>query len=116
MSSTDIISPPAGSAKTNPFLASPSEPVTITGSTPTANQRILDLFNTPVPDKNANEGTTPTPASDDLLCLNNNLSSNPFADSLFGGQQQQQQSTQQQQQQDQAFAAFTNGKYLDFSS
>lgn len=99
-----MLSPPAGSAKTNPFLSSPSEPVPATGSTPSANQKILDLFNTSAPlERNANEGTTP--ASEDLLCLNNNLSSNPFADSLFSSQ-----TPSSQPQQDQAFAPFTNGK------
>lgn len=106
-SSGDMLSPPAGSTKTNPFLSSPSEPVTMTGSTPTsANQKILDLFNTSASEKTTNEGTTP--ASEDLLGLNNNLSGNPFADSLFGSQ-----TPTSQQQQDQAFASFTNGKYFE---
>lgn len=107
MSTTgDMLSPPAGSAKTNPFLSSPSEPVVGSGSTPTAaNQKILDLFNTSATEKTTNGGTTP--ASDDLLGLNNNLSGNPFADSLFSNQQP----SSQQQQQDQAFASFTNGEY-----
>ncbi|XP_055946414.1 phosphatidylinositol-binding clathrin assembly protein-like isoform X2 [Argiope bruennichi] len=101
--SGDVISPPAGSVKTNPFLSSPSEPPAST--TPSANQKIMDLFNTSaehVSTSAANGSVTP---SDDLLCLNNNLSSNPFADSLFGSQSQ----TKPQQQEQNSFAAFTNG-------
>lgn len=104
MSSNDILSPPAGSVKTNPFLSSPSEP-TVAGSTPSANQKIMELFNTSassVPEKNGNESTTPI--RNDLLCLNN-MSGNPFADSLFSNEP-----PGSQQQQDQTFATFTNGK------
>ncbi|CAL1298506.1 unnamed protein product [Larinioides sclopetarius] len=101
--SGEVISPPAGSVKTNPFLSSPSEPPAST--TPSANQKIMDLFNTsaePISTSAANGSVTP---SDDLLCLNNNLSSNPFADSLFGSQSQ----TKPQQQEQITFAAFANG-------
>ncbi|GFY46932.1 phosphatidylinositol-binding clathrin assembly protein LAP [Trichonephila inaurata madagascariensis] len=100
----EIISPPAGSAKTNPFLSSPSEPPT--GTTPSTNQKIMDLFNTSVEPISTTTNGNVTPASDDLLCLNNNLSSNPFADSLFGSQPQV---TKPQQQEQNSFAAFTNG-------
>ncbi|GFT48071.1 phosphatidylinositol-binding clathrin assembly protein LAP [Nephila pilipes] len=103
-SAGEIISPPAGSAKTNPFLSSPSEPPT--GTTPSANQKIMDLFNTSAEPISATTNGNITPASDDLLCLNNNLSSNPFADSLFGSQPQ---ATKPQQQEQNSFAAFTNG-------
>lgn len=95
-------SPPSGSTKTNPFLSSPSEPAA-TG-TPTSNQGILDLFSTPPTSGVGTEEVSGTNASADLLCL----SSNPFADSLFGGQTQQQQSQQSQEQI--TFASFeTNG-------
>ncbi|GIY09561.1 phosphatidylinositol-binding clathrin assembly protein LAP [Caerostris darwini] len=103
-SSGDIISPPAGSTKTNPFLSSP-EPTA--GTTPSANQRIMDLFNTSTEPTIATTNGNATPASDDLLCLNNNLSGNPFADSLFGSSQPQAAKPQQQEQN--SFAAFTNG-------
>ncbi|XP_054717783.1 phosphatidylinositol-binding clathrin assembly protein LAP-like isoform X6 [Uloborus diversus] len=102
-SSNEMVSPPAGSAKTNPFLSSPSEPANVSGSTPTTNQRIIDLFNTSSTEKSSTDGVAP--ASDDLLCLNNNLSSNPFADSLFGNQKP----AASPQQDQNAFAAFTNG-------
>ncbi|GIX89258.1 hypothetical protein CEXT_176092 [Caerostris extrusa] len=105
-SSGDIISPPAGSTKTNPFLSSP-EPTA--GTTPSANQRIMDLFNTSTEPTIATTNGNATPASDDLLCLNNNLSGNPFADSLFGSSQPQAAKPQQQEQN--SFASFTNGRF-----
>ncbi|XP_035209598.1 phosphatidylinositol-binding clathrin assembly protein-like isoform X3 [Stegodyphus dumicola] len=101
-SGSELISPPAGSVKTNPFLSSPSEPTNAAGTTPTSNQKIMDLFNTSTTDQNTNDSVAP--ASDDLLCLNNNVSSNPFADSLFSGQQQPQAQKDQN-----SFDAFTNG-------
>lgn len=57
------------SAKTNPFLTSPSNDV------PQTNDSIVDLFSTPPAMHPSSK------ASEDLLCL----SGNPFADSLYGG-------------------------------
>ncbi|XP_067129519.1 phosphatidylinositol-binding clathrin assembly protein LAP isoform X6 [Centruroides vittatus] len=73
-----IVSPPSGSTKTNPFLASPATEQGV----PTSNQGILDLFSSPP----ATSTTAPAPSSEasDLLCMGNN----PFADSLFGNSAQ----------------------------
>lgn len=105
MSSTgDVMSPPPSGAKTNPFLSSPCEP-------PSANQKIIDLFNAPPTEERRTNGT---PASEDLLGLGGGASmggaaaNNPFADSLFGTAPKQQ--TPQQEQN--SFAAFTNGKLV----
>ncbi|XP_023222586.1 phosphatidylinositol-binding clathrin assembly protein LAP-like isoform X11 [Centruroides sculpturatus] len=73
-----IVSPPSGSTKTNPFLASPATEQGI----PTSNQGIIDLFSSPP----ATSTTAPAQSSEssDLLCMGNN----PFADSLFGNSAQ----------------------------
>nr|XP_015920641.2 phosphatidylinositol-binding clathrin assembly protein LAP isoform X16 [Parasteatoda tepidariorum] len=109
--STDLKSPTsAAAAKTNPFLSSPSEPP-VGGTTPVANQKILDLFNTSSTDT-MHVNDSPAMPSDDLLGLNN-MSGNPFADSLFGGggggSSGGGQLTPQSQPQDTNFATFTNG-------